>query len=200
MTILAVNTAGAETEIALIGEVTRFYRDPNGRRASVALMPAVEALLCEVGLRPSDLDALAVVVGPGSFTGIRIGVSSVRAMAYALEKPVIPVTLCEVLAYNRESDGATVTVGDAGNGFCYIARFDVDKRFLEGPLCLTLDEAEAYIAAHADCAVVTDSACTRFGECATGQGVIGAVRAHTADAVPYSEIVPLYVRKSQAEL
>lgn len=203
MKILAVNTAGVNTEIALLNDgERRFFRDTDFRRASVALMPEVERMLDAAGVKPSDLDALAVVVGPGSFTGIRIGVSSVRAMAYALDKPVVTVNLLEVLAYNRGYNGRTVSVCDAGNGYCYIATFDAQKRPETMPACMTLDEAAAFIAAlDGDFVVSADSVLSpRFGDCAAGQGLIDAVEAHRNETVGFADVVPLYIRVSQAEL
>lgn len=200
MKILAVNTAGTNTEIGLIdGGKRTFYRDACGRRASVALMPAVEALLNKAGLAVSDLDALAVVVGPGSFTGIRIGVSTVRALAYARDLPVICVNLCEVLAYNRGSGTPTVTVSDAGNGFCYVARFDEALRPLDPPACLTVADAERYVADHSDFTVATDAVMQRLGSMGEREGLLDAVWAHRDETVPYEQVVPLYIRKSQAE-
>lgn len=201
MKILAINTAGSQTEVVLLdGDGVRFYRDADGRRASAALMPAVDALLNEADLRLEQMDALAVVVGPGSFTGIRIGVSTVRAMAYALRLPVISVNLLEVTAYNRPYDGERVALVDAGNGYCYSAGFDAAGAPISQPVCLTLDEASVMLQTLApDCVVCSDVVCAaRFGGLSVGQGLVEAVRRHAGETADYTQVVPLYIRKPQA--
>lgn len=202
MRIVAVNTAGTATEVAVIDDEKEFYyRDPDHRRASTALLPAIERITAESGVTLRECDAFAVVVGPGSFTGIRIGLSTMRSFAYALEKPLIPVNLCEVTAYNKAYGGNILSVTDAGNGYCYLAEYDRDMREILAPCCKTALETEAYIKAREGlCEVHTDSITTvRFGGVSTGQGLLKAVRRHAADTVSFSDAVPLYIRKSQAE-
>ncbi len=69
-------------------------------RHSVALAPTVERLLREAGASPADLDGVAVGLGPGSFTGVRIGVSFAKAMAYGLGRPLAGVSTLDALALN----------------------------------------------------------------------------------------------------
>jgi tRNA threonylcarbamoyladenosine biosynthesis protein TsaB len=71
-----------------------------GRHHAEVLLPAIDRLLLLTGLTPADVDLLACTVGPGSFTGLRIGVSTVKGLALATGKPVVGVSTLEVLALN----------------------------------------------------------------------------------------------------
>lgn len=79
------------------------------RTHSETFMPLVHEVMAEAGITHADLDAYAVTVGPGSFTGVRIGLSAVKAMALAAGKGCIPVSSTEALA--RSVDNATVATG-----------------------------------------------------------------------------------------
>ena len=87
-------------------------------------MPAVDQLLAEAGMTPADLTALAVDVGPGSFTGVRIGVCHGNAMALALGLPIVSVNALAALAYPLlGGDRPVAAVIDARNGNGYGALY-----------------------------------------------------------------------------
>jgi tRNA threonylcarbamoyladenosine biosynthesis protein TsaB len=91
---------------------------------SERLMSSVEALMAAAGVAPGDLDAIACGAGPGSFTGVRIGVSACKAMAYALSIPIVPVPTLDALAYGRGKGARAVwCLIDARHGRCYSASF-----------------------------------------------------------------------------
>jgi tRNA threonylcarbamoyladenosine biosynthesis protein TsaB len=71
-----------------------------GRHHAEVLLPALDRLFLQTGLTPADVDLLACTVGPGSFTGLRIGVSTIKGLALATGKPVVGVSTLEVLAMN----------------------------------------------------------------------------------------------------
>ena len=85
-----------------------------------ALIPSLRAVLSDLGLTPADLDGVAAVVGPGSFTGIRIGVTFANAFAYALSLPRFALTSFDVM--RSASPDAPCYAIDAGHGSCYAAR------------------------------------------------------------------------------
>ena len=90
-------------------------------------MPAVDQLLAEAGLTPADLTALAVDVGPGSFTGVRIGVCHGNAMAMALGLPIVAVNALEALAFPLlGGSGPVAAIIDARNGNGYGALYAPD--------------------------------------------------------------------------
>jgi len=98
--ILAVDTSCATASIALIedGVVMGEYSVNNKNTHSGKLIPMIDALIELSGKTIADVDLFAVVVGPGSFTGLRIGVVTVKMMAYAAEKPVVGIISLDALA------------------------------------------------------------------------------------------------------
>jgi tRNA threonylcarbamoyladenosine biosynthesis protein TsaB len=102
------------------------------------LAPLIEALLQEQGLVRQDLTALAVGVGPGPFTGLRVGLVTARTLALALELPVYGVCTLDVLAIEAVDAGAVsedfLVATDARRKEVYLARYDASGARLEGPL------------------------------------------------------------------
>ena len=91
---------------------------------SQTLLPMVESMLKCAGVKVSDLDAAAVTVGPGSFTGLRIGVSTVKGMCYGAGKKCVGISSLEAIAYNfTGTDGTIVCCMDARCGQVYNAIF-----------------------------------------------------------------------------
>ncbi len=101
MKILALDTALGEGHAGLVVDGTsiaeRTLSEP--RRLAEYLVPAIEEVMREGGTAYSDLDRVAVTIGPGSFTGLRIGLAAARAIGLALRCPVIGLTTLEVLAH-----------------------------------------------------------------------------------------------------
>ena len=94
------------------------------RRHGRGLIPAIAALLAAEGLKVADLDAVAVGLGPGSYTGLRIGLTAAKTLAYAANKPLIALDSLEAIARNAPDDVAKVAVAvDAQRGDAYVAEF-----------------------------------------------------------------------------
>ena len=110
MKILAVDTSSfpASAAVAENGILLGEYVIRNQRKHSQNLMVMVERLLDDLETDISEVDMFAVTVGPGSFTGLRIGISTIRAFAQAVGKPVVGVSTLEALAYNHAGADAVV--------------------------------------------------------------------------------------------
>lgn len=126
MLILAMDTSTMVGGVALlkdgviVGEHILNVRATHSER----LMSSVEALMAAAGVNQGDLDAIACGIGPGSFTGVRIGVSACKAMAYALSIPIVSVPSLDALAYGRGRGACAVwCLIDARHGRCYSASF-----------------------------------------------------------------------------
>lgn len=122
MNILAMDTSNQVMGVAIlkndqiIGEVTTNL----AKNHSVRLMPAVDQLMQQVGMKPEELDKVVVAKGPGSYTGVRIALSSAKSMAWALQIPVVGVSSLEVLAYQgRFFQGYVCPFFDARRGLVY---------------------------------------------------------------------------------
>jgi tRNA threonylcarbamoyladenosine biosynthesis protein TsaB len=102
MWILTLETTGAITSVALINEKAEIKEKQGEERLNhlTSLIPMTKLLLEENALRPKDLSAIAASVGPGSFTGIRIGVSTARALSQSLEIPCLQIPTLQTFLYN----------------------------------------------------------------------------------------------------
>ena len=126
MKILALETS-AKAVSAAVSENGRIlasgYQD-TGLTHSRTLMPIVEHILKNTDLKLSDMDAIAVAVGPGSFTGIRIGVAAAKGLAFSMDKPAVGISTLAALARNVAfADGLVVCAMDARRNQVYNALF-----------------------------------------------------------------------------
>ncbi len=126
MTLLAIDTATQFISLALhdgqqmLAEQTWFSENQH----SVELVPAVHNMLRTAKLTPSDLSALAVCIGPGSYTGLRIGVALAKGMAAARELPLVGVSTFDIMAAGQpQVTGALILVLNAGRKRIVTARY-----------------------------------------------------------------------------
>ena len=143
MKILAFDSTAKVASVAVTegDKALLSYSIDNGLTQSELLLPMAETALRALGLTFSDIGAYAVTVGPGSFTGVRIGVSLVKGLAFSKDVPCIPVSTLEALAESLSGiDGIIVPVMDARRAQVYTAVFNGS---FEGVTRLTEDMAIA---------------------------------------------------------
>ncbi|HET7578758.1 MAG TPA: tRNA (adenosine(37)-N6)-threonylcarbamoyltransferase complex dimerization subunit type 1 TsaB [Bacillales bacterium] len=128
MKVLAIDTSNQVMGVAVsdgqtvLGEIATNMK----KNHSVRLMPAIESLLKEVHLEQKDLDRVAVAYGPGSYTGVRIGVTVAKTMAWALDIPIVGVSSLEVLAQNGSRFfGRVSPLFDARRGQVYTGLYSI---------------------------------------------------------------------------
>jgi tRNA threonylcarbamoyladenosine biosynthesis protein TsaB len=97
-----------------------------GGTFSAQLVPQVAGLVSKHGFAKTDIGAFIVASGPGSFTGLRVGLAAVKALAEILHKPIVPVSLLEVVALASGRRGKVLAVLDAGRGEIYVGQYEVD--------------------------------------------------------------------------
>ena len=136
MKLLAVDTSGPVCGAAVLdGERVLAERISQNRNThSVSLMPMIEGCLESAGETLKQMDALAVTVGPGSFTGVRIGVATVKGLAHGGGKPCIAVDALEALALStgmEQQDLLICPIQDARAGQVYGACFRGPARLME---------------------------------------------------------------------
>jgi tRNA threonylcarbamoyladenosine biosynthesis protein TsaB len=131
MLLLAVDTSGKQGSIALARcgpedacDVIEVAPLPGGT-FSAELVPQIAALLYRHGFSKADLGAFAVVSGPGSFTGLRIGLAVIKALAEVLAKPIAAVSLLEALASAGQSQGRVVVALDGGRNEVFLGEYEV---------------------------------------------------------------------------
>lgn len=130
MKILALETSAKAVSAAITenGKVLASGYQDTGLTHSRTLMPIVEHILKNAGMKIADIDAVAVANGPGSFTGIRIGVSAAKGLAFGADKPVIGVSTLAAMARNLAfADGLIICAMDARRNQVYNALFSAEN-------------------------------------------------------------------------
>jgi tRNA threonylcarbamoyl adenosine modification protein YeaZ len=224
LNILCADTSTNNCSIAVITENTMLGEmDINfDLQHSVLLMPMIEELMARLRLSPKDIDALCVSKGPGSFTGLRIGMAALKGMALALGKPMYSSTSLETLAFGAfGAKGIVCPMLDALRGAYYAAfyRFE-DGRLIAmmQPEVLTPEEIAERLKDFNEEVLVMGELKTKDLEFLASKG-LKVVKAPPAMDIPKAsnlgycmldrimngdsenpdELVPLYIRKSQAE-
>ena len=211
MRVLAVDTTTARGGAALVSDegvlAEARVRTTDGH--SRWLLGAVEALLCGVGIAAQELDAFAVSIGPGSFTGLRVGLSSVQGLALASGRPCVGLSALELLARSALGAGeALVAVMDAFRGECYVGLHDARGQAVGVPRVGVVEQIAGELPAGAvfvgEAAVERRTSLERLvpGACfaeappflAALLGRAALERVRQGLAVAASELRPLYLR------
>lgn len=130
MKILSIDTASSICSVAILEDkkVIKEIENDDANTHSVKLMPQIEQILKETNLTLNDIDLLACDKGPGSFTGIRIGISTIKAFNDVTNIPSIGITSLMGLAYNIDFQGYICSLIDAKNNNVYYGLFDNTKK------------------------------------------------------------------------
>jgi tRNA threonylcarbamoyl adenosine modification protein YeaZ len=147
------------------------------------LLPAIDWLLGEAGVDRHEIDLFAVTRGPGSFTGVRIGLATMQGLALALGKPVCAMSTHEAIA---PPTGRVVIVDDAGRGEFYVSELE-DGREVVGP----------HLAKSASGLTVAEF--LRSGNAAAGCARRARAIAQAGALDRYADVTPIYVRLAEAE-
>ena len=223
MKLLALESSAKAASCAVWadGEILAASWQAAGLTHSRTLLPMAEDLLKNSGCTLQDMDAVAVAAGPGSFTGLRIGAAAAKGLAWALDKPCLPVSTLEAMAWPlAHLEGVIVCAMDARRQQIYNALFRAQSGALTR-LCpdraVSLEEAAAGLSGlDAPLTVVGDGAQLCF-DFLTSRGIpcrpapphmrwqsavgvaMAAQRLWPAGAVSAQELAPVYLRLSQAE-
>lgn len=222
MLILGIESTAKAASAALVrdGVLIGQYFQCSGLTHSATLLPMAESLLASTGTDKAELDAVAVARGPGSFTGVRIGVAAVKGLCWALEKPAIGVSTLEAMAWNgvNRGEGALICCCmDARRSQVYNALFmirDGKPERLVPDRAVSLEELAAALAARPEDPFLTGdgtelvhgylrgrglrctaAAGTALHQCAWGV-CMAALGREPEDA---GSLLPVYLRLSQAE-
>lgn len=221
MKLFILDTATSVFSMAL-ADGTRILAEESGvagPSSAARLAPAIAGLFTAAGMTPADMDCFAVSVGPGAFTGLRVGIALVKGLAYATGKPVIPLSSLALLAMNaRGSDIPVCPLFDARKGEVYGALYDFASgaepviaeeaadpttflRRLEGRALFLGDGAVRYGALIRE--TMGERAVFAGPELQNPRAAAGiqlAMDLFAASAVPPAQVLPHYLRLSEAEL
>jgi tRNA threonylcarbamoyladenosine biosynthesis protein TsaB len=212
--LLATDTSGKHGSIALarcaletcdVIEVVPLV----GGTFSAQLVPQISALLAKHRLSKGDLGGFAVASGPGSFTGLRVGLAAIKALAEVLQKPIAVVSLLEAVAVSGGLPGKVMAVLDAGRGEVYVGECEVsgDSMHMVSERLLTRDEFQR--AAHGrtvvtpdDCALEAAGLSVKAIEHPRSDVVarLGWRKIQAGETVSPEHLEANYIRRSDAEI
>jgi tRNA threonylcarbamoyladenosine biosynthesis protein TsaB len=221
MRVLAVDTTGAHGSVAVVegGELEGLFgvREKTPRHAEV-LLPAIDHLLRSLWLKLEEIDGFAVAVGPGSFTGLRIGIAAVEGLSFATGMPAAGVSALEATAFRfRHLDGLIVSLIEAYRGEIYGAAYRARAGVLHPevePRCTTaarfldrLPEPPALVAGNgilrhrAAVASRVPSAVLADPSFFIGEEVarLGEMKLARGEGALLGSLAPLYIRPAEAE-
>lgn len=226
MKILALETSAKSVSAALSqsGVVLAQSYQNRGLTHSVTLMPMVDDLLSTAGLTLADVELIAVAHGPGSFTGLRIGVSAAKGLAWARELPCVGVSTLEAMAQNgTDFQGILVCAMDARRQQIYNALFRAENGHITrlcGDRAVSLEQVAQELSeqyASEDILLLGDGAELTFRyltaagipcrmasplhryQCAAGVALAAEAMAARGETCSPQELRPVYLRLSQAE-
>lgn len=193
MKILGVETSSPFFSVAVAdGLKILSYRQMDSQGlSSLLLTDMIQAAIEEAKLDLKRLDGFAISIGPGSFTGLRIGVMTVKTLAWALKKPVLPVSSLEVMAHNLASSPVPVVpFVDARKGNVYTACFSRDKqgtlRRIDPDALLRPEEA---LERFQEPAVLVGDGIKRYAELVKTASPAGVEQAEPARWVPRADLL-----------
>jgi tRNA threonylcarbamoyladenosine biosynthesis protein TsaB len=217
MLVLATDTSGKQGSIALAeGEPDGTCRVLEvgalaGGMFSAELVPQLAALLAKHGFNRHSIAAFAAASGPGSFTGLRVGLAAIKALGEVLGKPIAAVSLLEAVAVAGSSQGRVLAALDAGRSQVYGGEYHVGKttRFI-GERLLTLEE---FLAAAELGAVITPDAVVAGAARAAGRTIevierptsaaiarLGWKKILAGEIVSPADLDANYIRRTDAEI
>ncbi len=220
MLILGIDTSGKSGGVTLAEGDQNSFRILGssaiaGGTFSAQLIPTVATLLQQHGFGASDLNGFAPISGPGSFTGLRVGLSAVKGLAEVLQKPIAPVSLLEALATLSAKPGRIAVALDAGRGEIFFGLYVLDKEHAkkQSEQLLTRDEFVQKLRSSGVNRLVTSdhSVATIASECevemqeverpgSEAAARIGLGKLVAGETISVEALDANYIRRSDAEL
>jgi len=221
MLLLAADTSGKNGSIALarIPSADRSSADVEilevvplaGGTFSAQLVPQIAALLSKHGFKKEEIGAFAVASGPGSFTGLRVGLAAIKALAEVTGNPIAAVSLLEAVARSGNARGRVIAALDAGRGEIYTGVYEVSERSVI--IREQLLSQEEFIRAAEGLRVITPSSSVAHLLRNAGIPVeevdsprsdiiarLGWKKIHAGETVSPDELEANYIRRSDAEI
>lgn len=216
MKILSIDTASNLCTVAILedNQCKEEIIVDDARNHSEKIMPVIEEAFSKTNLKLTDMDLIVCDKGPGSFTGIRIGVGTVLAFQDSLNIPCIGISSLESLAYNVENSGIICSLIDAKNNNVYFGLFEKKTTYkkIEEFSFKTIYEAISILEKYNNITFVGDGSVTykellksKFSNCIfCNKNNLSSFSLGLAGLNAYknnidTSLMPLYLRKSQAE-
>lgn len=221
MIILGIDTSCEQASCAVFkdGEIWERRSKPDKKKHSETLMPMVDEFLKVKGIRVTDIDLFAVSGGPGSFTGLRIGMAAIKGMAYTVKKQVAVIKTLDILANSFKSSAETVCpMIDARNNQVYTAIYKYSNGLFKPAteyLGMKIEDLANKLKEYNKVSICGDASIKHYNfltehgvickepdkvHLYPSSGILVSMAAEgSGDVVDPSEAVPYYLRVSQAE-
>lgn len=224
MKILAIDTSSKICSVSVLEDKNVIIEKHNDdeKTHSQKLMPIIDETLQEIAISLDNIDMLACCQGPGSFTGIRIGISTVKAFADVKNIPIVGVTSLEALAYNILAEGLIATVIDAKHDNVYFALYKLENNEYTTIIEPTSDEIGNVVNTlkrYSDCITFVGDGCVAHKELISNEfsnckfasdeqnnqtsisvGKCAFDKYNCPAYEPIYSLSPIYLKKSQAEI
>lgn len=216
--LLAIDTSGKQGSIALAEEAPADEIDVIeiapllGGTFSAELIPQISDLLSRNGLTKNEISALAVASGPGSFTGLRIGLAAAKALAEVLQKPIAAVSLLEACVFTSGAQGKVMAALDAGRNEIYAGKYEIPAVQGQVPHELILSRNE-FLAQAVGWTIVTPDSVLSEAAGAAGISVLtlppisaadvarlGWLKIQSGETVTPEQLEANYIRRTDAEM
>ena len=209
MRILCIDTSSKLCSVAVLDDTKLINKIElnNGLTHSETLMPLVKQVLTDSNLSLSDINLLVSDIGPGSFTGIRIGVATCKAFSDSVNIPCVGISALEVLAYNSKNDGLICSTIDCKNDNCYFALYELVNgiyNVIEEPCAKSVQEVLDLLNTK-----YSDKSIEFVGDGIPSKSISDFLDVYNLGIAGYTkfignncigeEILPLYLKKPQAQ-
>ncbi len=212
MKILGISTSSSTASVCLSEDlnVIKELHINNTKTHSETLVPLIDSLLKETNIALSEINLLACDIGPGSFTGIRIGISTIKAISEILKVPVVDVSSLEALAYGANNAKTICSIIDARNNQVYMGLFDSNYNQLENYYADDINTLLPILNKYENISFIGDGALLHK-DLLNGTFVLTPeIYAKNINICAYNKfkngtfknadtLLPMYLRKSQAE-
>lgn len=156
--ILYIDTSSSYLYTGIVedGKEQRAIKKEFGHNLSQVALPEIVSMFENTGIKPKDITKIIVVNGPGSFTGIRIGITIAKVYAWSLKVPITTITSLEAMAVSSKDDKTKVPVIDARRGYCYAGIFSKENEIILKPTYITYKELQKELDKQTDYKLITN--------------------------------------------
>ena len=200
MKSLFINTSTDKMVVAIVvdDKVEYLCKENRGRDLSVSLMPTIEEAFSKTNQKPNDIDTTFVANGPGSFTGIRMGVTVAKTMAWGLHLKVVPLSSLELMASTNTEKEYVVPLIDARRGYVFAGIYDHNLNVIKEDSYISLEDLRNEIGEKEVLYVSEDQFAFEVAE--SDYDILKIISKHKNDeGINPHQLKPNYLKMTEAE-
>ena len=200
MKSLFIDTSTDKMVVAIVvdDKVEYLCKENRGRDLSVSLMPTIEEAFSKTNQKPNDIDTIFVANGPGSFTGIRMGVTVAKTMAWGLHLKVVPLSSLELMASTNTEKEYVVPLIDARRGYVFAGIYDHNLNVIKEDSYISLEDLRNEIGEKEVLYVSEDQFAFEVAE--SDYDILKIISKHKNDeGINPHQLKPNYLKMTEAE-